>query len=142
MTADSEEADEAEASHIVHKETVTVPTTMATTISTKGTASEKWVGDIASEPRTPKVKASRYSGADACEKDCSCQHNDKHSSGCVGTSSRRQSQPPEARHPIRWFKNKAERVKSNANSFQQCPRLRWLQILVWVLPKKRNVVDR
>ena len=35
-----------------------------------------------------------YGGADACEKECSCHHNDDHSSDCVGTcTSSRRNQP-------------------------------------------------
>ena len=57
--ADSEENHNAEQSAEPHKETVTVPTTMAATVTKTAMPTEQWVGDNASEPRTPNRKTRR-----------------------------------------------------------------------------------
>ena len=57
--SDSEEAEEPEEPYAVHKETITVPTTTATIISTTAMPTEQWVGDTASEPQTPSQKSRR-----------------------------------------------------------------------------------
>ena len=126
---------------VVHKETVTFPTITAMTTSTTATPTEQWVGDNVSEPRTPSRKSRRLAtvGLTPVKKDCSCNHNADHSSNCVGPSSSRGNQPPEARRPIGWSKNATERAKANANSYSRvgggfnfwCGRCQ----------KKRNMVD-
>ena len=60
--ADSEENHDAEQPaepQAVHKETITVPTTTSTTTPMRSTPVEQWVGDMASEPRTPSRKSRR-----------------------------------------------------------------------------------
>ena len=60
--ADSEvnhNAEQPAVPQVVHKETVNVPTTTATTISTTDTPTEQSVGDNALEPRTPSRKSRR-----------------------------------------------------------------------------------
>ena len=56
---ENQDAEQPAEPQVVHKETVTVPTTTATTISTPATPTEQWVGDNASEPRTPSRKSRR-----------------------------------------------------------------------------------
>ena len=66
--ADSEEDEEdeqPEEPHVIHKETITVPNTTTTTISTTAMPTEQLVGDNEATNANPKIKAPGYGGADA-----------------------------------------------------------------------------